>query len=254
MHSIQKSWKPNGVFAEPAEEFKANQLGATIRWDDSTQWVFSIAGQAALKLIPFSALNDVALLPPNAFELSPVPGDCHREEEQSGSSGPQSFTTIENRRATYSSLEIQGTVINSSTLSITLALHVSSTHVQTGKLAVPYLFVGKEEASLHVDVEGNYVTFTNSYIDIQLPEPFRIPYRVKLGEDRIVNNVIYAANEFNRLLSLYPETNDLIKDVKMEFLKLPRGKDQASRPAVRLVGEENLCIDGKVDIISRKSS
>jgi hypothetical protein len=116
-----------------------------------------------------------------------------------------------------------------------------------------YMFVDKTKASLGVDVENDHVVFDNLNDDLQKLEFCRMPFRVKIGEGRIVHSVIQAATNFNRLLNLTPEKSRLRELIKMEFIKVERPKNQPLGRAVPIEKGKDLCNNGKVEVISSGS-
>ncbi|PVF95451.1 hypothetical protein CPB86DRAFT_875672 [Serendipita vermifera] len=121
----------------------------------------------------------------------------------------------------------------------------TSTH---GSQLQQYSFVNREEASVEIDIDGDYMTFTNVDTRIQSLGYTGMPYRVSLREMDINRTVIQAANDFHRFLNLAGGDETLGKLVKMEYIRLERPPNTYFAPAVPAGNGEDLCRDSLVTV------
>ncbi|PVF95455.1 hypothetical protein CPB86DRAFT_827906 [Serendipita vermifera] len=118
----------------------------------------------------------------------------------------------------------------------------------------PYCFVGEKEALLRIDVEHDHFIFSNLDPNIKSFGFSRMPFRVRLGEDRILHRVVCAASKFNKLLYHDPEEKVLQKLVEMKFLKVMRPKDNPFGPATQgWEGRDLRGNDGNVHLVAGNS-
>ncbi|PVF95457.1 hypothetical protein CPB86DRAFT_799679 [Serendipita vermifera] len=107
-----------------------------------------------------------------------------------------------------------------------------------------YSFVGREQASLEVDVESDYVVFNTLVPEAQLAQFSRLPFRVKKDEHDIVYNVIHAASEFDRLLHLTPTSRKLEGCIQVQYTTVER-----KNYGLVVKNGENLCsLSGVVEV------
>ncbi|PVF95452.1 hypothetical protein CPB86DRAFT_764005 [Serendipita vermifera] len=90
-----------------------------------------------------------------------------------------------------------------------------------------YSFAAKEQAPLEVRAKGDFAVFYNLISKDQFKDQYKgqlfpMPYRVKKGQDNIISNVIYAANEFARLLHLTPKISQLKGYIKVQYTQVKR--------------------------------
>ncbi|PVF95450.1 hypothetical protein CPB86DRAFT_738719 [Serendipita vermifera] len=111
-----------------------------------------------------------------------------------------------------------------------------------------YSFVTKENASIEVDIDKDFVVFNNVNEDFQKKGYSRMPFRVKSGEVGIIRSVIKAASDFSRYLALAPQNGVLHNFVEVEFVKISRPLDRQFGPVAQSPDAKNLCQNGLVEI------
>jgi hypothetical protein len=105
-----------------------------------------------------------------------------------------------------------------------------------------YSFVHRGEAPLEIDVEAKWIIFNNVNPQVNSLGFSRMPFRVEMGEYKVVRSVIQAANEFNRLLNLTPAIRKLQRHIKLEFTEVIGDYQLFTSKG------DNLCKDGRVQV------
>ncbi|PVF95453.1 hypothetical protein CPB86DRAFT_590535 [Serendipita vermifera] len=111
-----------------------------------------------------------------------------------------------------------------------------------------YTFVGREEASLEVNVAGDHIIFNHLYPLIHSLGLSRLPYRVRVGEEGIVRNIIQAASHFDKFMRLVSERKSLRDLVKVEVMKIKRPENRDYGPAVQDEDKEDLCKGDSMEV------
>jgi hypothetical protein len=76
----------------------------------------------------------------------------------------------------------------------------------------------------------------------------RMPYRIKMGETKIIRSILQAAGEFDKFLNLVPANRSLRDFIKVEFVQITRPSDRHYGPAVQHGNGHNLAVGDVVEI------
>jgi hypothetical protein len=120
--------------------------------------------------------------------------------------------------------------------------------VMTESHSHQFSIVPRDQAALEVDISHDYVVFNNVNSRIQALGYSRMPYRVKMGETKIIRSILQAAGHFNSFLGLSPEDRRLRDFIKVEFLEIMRPEDRAFGPGVQRRDAQNLCKGDLVEV------
>jgi hypothetical protein len=118
----------------------------------------------------------------------------------------------------------------------------------TGSHLHRFSTVTRDQAALEVDISKGYVVFNNVSPRIQALGYSRMPYRVKLGETKIICSILQAAGHFDNFLSLSPEDKRLQDLIQVEFVEIMGPEDRAFWPGVQRGDAQNLCKGDLVEV------